>query len=108
MCAHGNSTEILSWLRRRRERSRRIDADSDMLIRELGSEAYSEARIMQRRANSTDERRKWRDVALAVARETGKRVGLDTATRMARDASEPQSPKLDPIDELKRLIRDRG
>ena len=70
---------------------------------------------MQRRAKSVDERRHWRDVALSVA--TGKRVGLDTATRMSLDADfsergEPQSPgikplKVDPIDELKQLIRGR-
>jgi hypothetical protein len=29
-------TEILSWLRRRRERARRIEADAGMLVRELG------------------------------------------------------------------------
>jgi hypothetical protein len=63
-------------------------------------------------------RRHWRDVALSVARKTGKLVGLDTATRMSLDADfsergEPQSPgieplKVDPIDELKRLIRGRA
>jgi hypothetical protein len=78
--------EILSWLRRRRERARRIDADSEMLIRELGAEAFAEARMMERRAKSSDEGRRWRDIALTVARKTGKRVGLDTATRMALDA----------------------
>ncbi len=31
----------------------------------------------------------WRRVALIVARRTGKRVGLDTSTRMAADAREP-------------------
>ena len=87
-----------------------------MLVRELGDDAYAEARLMQRRAKSVDERRHWRDVALAVARKTGKRVGLDTATRMSLDADfsirgEPQShgldpQKVDPIDELKRLIGD--
>jgi hypothetical protein len=109
--------EILSWLRSRRERARRIEADAGMLVRELGPDAYAEARLMQRRAKSIEERRHWRDVALVVARKTGKRVGLDTATRMSLDADfskhgEPQSPglepqKVDPIDELKRLISDR-
>jgi hypothetical protein len=89
-----------------------------MLVRELGHDAYAEARLMQRRAKSGEERRHWRDVALVVARKTGKRVGLDTATRMSLDAdfserSEPRSPgiepqKIDPIDELKRLIRGRA
>ena len=90
-----------------------------MLVRELGHDAYSEARLMQRRAKSVDERRHWRDVALVVARRTGKRVGLDTATCMSLDADfserrgEPQSPgveprKVNPIEELKQLIRDRA
>ena len=110
--------EVLSWLRRRRERARQIEADARTLIRELGPDAYAEARLMQRRAKSIEERRRWRDVALVVARKTGKRVGLDTATRMSLDADfsergEPQSPRVepqtvDPIDELKRLIRDRA
>ena len=90
-----------------------------MLIRELDHDAYSEARLMERRAKSADESRHWRDVTLAVARKTGKRIGLDTSTRMSLDAdfSErggvAQSPrvelqKVDPIDELERLIRDGG
>ena len=86
-----------------------------MLIRELGSGAYSEARLLQRGARSSDEERRWRDVALAVARKTGKRIGLDTATRMAMEAdfsrkdewpkpkAEP-ARKVDPIDELRRLV----
>ena len=89
-----------------------------MLVRELGPEAYAEARLMQRRAKSAEDRRHWRDVALAVARKTGKRIGLDTATRMAVEAdfgdqSESAGPaleprKVDPIDELKRLVGDAG
>ena len=106
--------EILAWLRRRRERASRIEAEASMLIRELASEAYAEARLMQRRAGSVEDRRHWRDVALAVARKTGKRIGLDTATRMAMEADfsrsskplalEPERAKVDPIDELKRII----
>ena len=72
---------------------------------------------MERRAKSVDEGRHWRDVALAVARQTRKRVGLDIATRLSLDADfnergERQSPvprpeTVDPIAELIRLIRDR-
>ena len=73
---------------------------------------------MQNRASSLEERRRWRDVALAIARKTGRRVGLDTATRMSLDAdlargdelqsSKSKAPPVDQIDELKRLIRDPG
>ena len=88
-----------------------------MLIRELGPDAYSESRWQQRHASSADEKRRWREVALAVARKTGKRIGLDTSTRMAMEADfssrgapstskrEPEE-KVDPIDELKRIIGD--
>ena len=37
-------SEMLSWLRRRRETAERIDAEADALIGELGVEAYAEAR----------------------------------------------------------------
>ena len=71
---------------------------------------------MQRKAKSTDERQYWRDVAMAVARIASKSIGLDTATRMAveadfGDSREPAPPeyeprKVDPIDELKRIVGD--
>ena len=54
-----------------------------MLARELGPDAYAEARLMQRKAKSNDEREYWRDVAMAVIRIAKKGVGLDTVTRMA-------------------------
>jgi hypothetical protein len=37
-------SEMLSWLRRRREIAERIDSEADVLIGELGVEAYAEAR----------------------------------------------------------------
>ena len=61
----------------------------------------------------------WRRVALIVARKTGKRVGLDTATRMAADAdlspdeksgdprAHVQSSSTSPLDELKRILSRR-
>ena len=63
-----------------------------MLARELGPDAYADARLMQRKAKSNDEREYWRDVAMAVIRIAKKGVGLDTVTRMAnctRAASAP-------------------
>ena|SRR5579871_1061468 len=106
--------EILSWLRRRRERRQRTQQWARLLVEELGSEAYSEARLLQRRSMSAAERREWRDVALLVARMSGRGIGHGTAGRMAPDRDlgavgpvrivEPR--KVDQIDELKRLIRD--
>jgi hypothetical protein len=64
-------------------------ADAEALIRDHGAAAYREVRERERDvilpdgttlAGRTPEH--WRRIALHVARMTGKRVGLDTATRM--------------------------
>ena len=61
----------------------------------------------------------WRRVALIVAKRTGHKIGLDTATRMAKaaDLSRDQksgdpwahvhSSSLGPLDELKRILSGR-
>jgi hypothetical protein len=106
---------MLSWLARRRARMVRTDAEAEALIRDLGDRAYSEARRREREASSDEIAEDWGRVALAVARKSGKRVGLDTTTRMARDAdfslephrAEPphQPPEeTDPLDELTRIV----
>jgi hypothetical protein len=84
---------MLRWLRRRQEARRLAQADAEALIRDHGAEAYREARERERDVILTDgtthagrKPEHWRRVALIVARMTGKRVGVDTATRMARDA----------------------
>ena len=80
---------MLRWLRRRREAERLAQADAEALIRDHGGRAYVEARWRQRDAILPDgtacagrTRAHWRRVAQIVARMTGKRGGLDTATRM--------------------------
>ena len=106
---------MLSWLRRRREQAERIEAEADALISNLGDGAYSEARRRAREASSDEMEREWSRVALAVARKTGRPVGLDTATRMVMDANfsagedgtapehEPIA-ETDPLDELMRIV----
>ena len=106
---------MLSWLRRRRDQAERIEAEADALISDLGDGAYSEARRRAREASSDEMEREWSRVALAIARKTGKHVGLDTATRMAMEAdfsvreggtageSEPLDD-IDPLDELMRIV----
>ena len=117
---------MLSWLRRRRQAERLAQVDAEALIRDHGAGAYSEARQRERdvilpdgttHAGRTPAH--WRRVALIVARLTGKRVGLDTSTRMAADADfspdqefgEPRahvhSGPLSPLDELKRILSRR-
>jgi len=69
----------------------------------------------EREAKSKAEAQNWSRVALLIAERTCKRVGLDTASRMASDAifassldssaSPPHAPirELDPLDELSRI-----
>jgi hypothetical protein len=108
-------SEMLPWLRRRRERLKRIEAEADALILDLGVEAYGEARRRERAARSDATAREWNRVALAVVRKTSERLGLDTATRIAMDADfsslleafasppSPPLPELGPVNELMRL-----
>jgi hypothetical protein len=77
---------MLSWLRRRRESPERVDAEADALIAELGVEAYAEARRKEYESSDDAMAARWNRIALAVAHKTGKRVGLDTSTRMAMNA----------------------
>jgi hypothetical protein len=72
---------MLSWLRHRRESIERIDAEADAFIHNLGAAAYSAARRREHEASSDTMVKHWGRVALAIAKKTGKRVGLDTATR---------------------------
>jgi hypothetical protein len=90
-----------------------------------GAEAYVEARQRERdvilpdgttHAGRTPAH--WRRVALIVARMRGKRVDVDTATRIAMDDfSDPSEPvrqrrrgpvvRVDALEELQRLIREK-
>ena len=87
--------------------------------RDHGGEAYGEARQRERDVILPDGTTHGgrtpahgRRVALIVAKRTGHKVGLDTATRMARDTDQkpsdprsrdPSSP-VDPLNELKRIL----
>jgi hypothetical protein len=77
---------MLSWLRRRRETAERIEAEADALIGELGVEAYAEARRREYESSGDAIALRWNQIALAVAHKTGKRIGVDTSTRMAMNA----------------------
>ena len=85
---------MFGWLRRRRAAERLAQADADALIHDEGINAYSEARRRERDVvlpdGSTHAGRPpehWRRVALIVAKRTGHRVGLDSATRYLEDAA---------------------
>ncbi len=85
MRLRGKGSEMLSWLRRRKT-AESIDAEPDALIDELGVEAYAEARRREYESSDDALALRWNRVALAIAHKTGKRIGLDTSTRMAMNA----------------------
>jgi hypothetical protein len=115
--------EAVQCLRRRPEARRLAQADAEALIREHVIDAYVEARRRERDGSERDgpEPERWRLAALAVAKMTGKRVGLDTATRIAMDADfssrvENERPERAPmrkppdgdqLAELKRILGDQ-
>jgi hypothetical protein len=74
---------MLPWLRRRRELAERIDGEAEVLIGELGVEAYAEARRREYESSDDGIALPWNRVALSVAHKTGKRIGLDTSSTMA-------------------------
>ena len=96
---------MLRWLRRRRQAERLAQADAEALPDGTTHAGRTPAH--------------WWRVALIVAKRTGKKVGLDTATRMAADADlspvksqstlrpRVHSLPLSPLDELKRILSRR-
>jgi len=108
---------MLRWLRKRRERLAVIDAEAKALVRALGRvNAYNQARRLEREANDFLSARHWNKTALMIARMTGRRIGLDTATRMGMNADfsdrgEPTTPRreaLRDIDGIEVLERNLG
>ncbi len=74
-----------AWIARRREAARQAVADATVLIAERGAGAYEAARRRERDALGDEEARRWRRVAVVIAKLTGRRIGLDAATRMTYD-----------------------
>lgn len=60
----------------------RIDDEAEALIRDLGDQAYQEARRREHEAGSESIAEDWALVARAVARKTGSRVGLNLTTQL--------------------------
>jgi hypothetical protein len=65
------------WFRRQRARSERIESEADELVRLLDDAAYSEARWREHTASSSASTQEWNLIALAIARQAGRRIGLD-------------------------------
>jgi hypothetical protein len=77
---------MLSWLPHRRARIERIDTEAEVLIRVFGEAAYGEARRREHEASSDEIARDWRLVALAVARQIGRRKDVEPVVRLAMNA----------------------
>jgi hypothetical protein len=99
-----------TWAPSRRARTERIDAEAEALIRDLGDQAYQEARRREHEASSDAIAEDWALVAKAIARKTGSRVGLNLSTQLemntffvldrepgvAREARPRLEPEADP------------
>jgi hypothetical protein len=74
---------MTTWAPSKRARSERIEAEAEALIRDLGDQAYHEARRREHEASSDAIAEDWALVAKAIARKTGSRVGLNLSTQLA-------------------------
>lgn len=73
---------MTTWAPSKRARMERIDAEAEALIRDLGDQAYHEARRREHEASSDATAEDWGLVAKAIARKTGSRVGLNLSTQL--------------------------
>ncbi len=73
---------MATWAPSKRARMERIDAEAEALIRDLGDQAYHEARRREHEASSDATAEDWALVAKAIARKTGSRVGLNLSTQL--------------------------
>lgn len=79
---------MLNWLRRSRQRRDLCVAEADQLIADYGVQAYGTARALMRYARSRGDRVAavhFAKTAVEIARRTGRKIGLDTATRYQQE-----------------------
>ena len=104
------------WPQRRRARIDSIDDEADALIRELGADAYAEARRRELEASSDALAKDWDRVALAIARKLTSDSGAEVSERMAarvvlvpdRDRAEPGIRlATEPLDQRHSLLEAR-
>ncbi len=84
---------MFEWTRKAKERRTRVEADVAALMNSA-ADPYSAARARQRAATDDTEAKHWSRVAVAVAKRTGKAVGLDSATRMLLEPAKPRVYRL--------------
>ncbi len=108
---------MFARIERRRKIARQAETEARTLIAEHGAGAYVEARRRERDAVGSEDAVRWRRAAIVNAKRTGRRIGLDTATRMAANAdmsakaevttpSRPAAPlhEIDPLAEVAATI----
>ena len=72
---------MFDWLKRRRDAAKQVLTDADLLMNQLGEDAYAEARQRARNAASNPPiELHWSKVRREIGRRTGRRY-VDTATR---------------------------
>ena len=71
-----------TWAPSKRARMERIEAEAEALIRDLGDQAYHEARRREHEASSDAIAEDWALIARTIARKTGSRVGLNLSTQL--------------------------
>ena len=71
-----------TWAPSKRARMERVEAEAEALIRDLGDQAYHEARRREHEASSDAIAEDWALVARTIARKTGSRVGLNLSTQL--------------------------
>jgi hypothetical protein len=73
---------MTTWAPSKRARMERVEAEAEALIRDLGDQAYHEARRREHEASSDAIAEDWALVARVIARKTGSRVGLNLSTQL--------------------------
>jgi hypothetical protein len=72
---------MFAWGRKAGKAQARVESDAAALMGS-GGDPYRAARAKERAAANDDEARHWSRIAIELDKRTGRRVGLDTATRM--------------------------
>jgi len=94
----------LTWLRRLRERSERIEFQAEALLYEFRGEAYSEARRRRDEASSEADSQEWDCVALAIARKIGFRALAQKDQDQLRPKGETKEARKSQTDSTPRLV----
>jgi hypothetical protein len=94
----------LTWLRRLRERSERIEFQAEALLYEFRGEAYNAARRRRDEASSQADSQEWDRVAQAIARKIRFRASTQRDQDQLRPKGEPEEAWKSQTDSTPRLV----